>query len=146
MVLKQFELELLQEQFPEASPRALQRVPAESMNDPGQVSAHIELWNEAEARAAMLHARVMKSAERYGARLPGGVGGTFAEQAERYADRYLGALERALDRGATLTQALIDETFLSALSDARKLEAVIASARAAGNPALRNTPAIEARP
>jgi hypothetical protein len=146
MVLKQFELELLQEQFPDVSPRALQRVTAESLSDPDQVSAHIELWNEAEARAAMLHARLMESAERYGAQLPGGGGGTFAEQAERYAGRYLGAIERALDRGASLTQELIDQTFLATLSDVRKFERVIATARAAVNPALRHTAVIEARP
>jgi hypothetical protein len=145
MVLKQFELELLQEQFPDVSPRALERVPAESLSDPDQVSAHIELWNEAEARTAMLHARIMKIAERQGPRLPGGSGCNFADQAERYAGSYLCMLERALDRGESLTQALIDQTFLATLKEVREFETVIADARAAGNPAMRRAPAGGAR-
>jgi hypothetical protein len=146
MTLDQFELDQLQELFPYASHRALRRVPVESANDPDYVSTHIELWNEAEACAAMISARVMNLAERHGARLPGGGGSTYAEHAERHAGRYLGAIEKALDGGAALTQALVDESFIVALGDVRKFETVIENARAARNPALRRTGAVDARP
>jgi hypothetical protein len=141
MVLETFELDRLEKLFPHASHRALQRVPAESVADADKVSAHIELWTEAEARASMLSVRALKLSERYGARLPGDGGSTFAEHAEGFAYRYLGALEKALDRGAGLTHALIDETFIAALRDVRKFEALIENARAAGNPAPHRTPA-----
>jgi hypothetical protein len=141
MILEQFKQDRLQDLFPHASHRALQRVPAESVDDADKVSAHIELWTEAEARAAMLSARTLKLSGRYGARLPGDGASTFAEHSEGFAYRYLGAIEKALDRGASLTQALIDETFIAALRDVRKFETRIENARAAGNPALHRTPA-----
>jgi hypothetical protein len=140
MVLETFELDRLQKLFPHASHRALQRVPVESVDDADIVSAHIELWSEAEARASMLSTRTLKLSERYGARLPGDGGSTFAEHAEGFAYRYLGAIEKALDRGAGLSHALIDETFIAALRDVRKFETLIENARAAKNPALHRTP------
>jgi hypothetical protein len=141
MILETFEQDRLQDLFPHASHRALQRVPAESVNDADKVAAHIELWAEAEARASMLSMRTLKLSERYGARLPGDGASTFAEHAEGFAYRYLGAIEKALDRGAGLTHALLDETFIAALRDVRKFETLIENARTAGNPALHRTPA-----
>ncbi len=122
MSLELQDIDRLREAWPLAPLRALRCLPRESLDDPVRVSAHIALWQEAEACAEMLAARTLGLAALYGPKLPGDGGSTFEEHARGHAQEYLGALEQTLDRGGALTDEAIYAQLAAAMMGLRAFE------------------------
>jgi hypothetical protein len=136
MSLDLHEIDSLREAWPFAPLRALKTLSRESLKDPVRVTAHIALWQEAEACAAMLAARTLRLVALYGPHLPGDGGSTFEEHAQGYAEQYLGALEQTLDGSDSLTDEALYDQLVEAIRDLRAFEEGLKNAGRGSAPAL----------